>query len=80
MAVEFRTGVFGFNRNDVLEYIHKKDADMKIQASEYKNKIKALEEELASLKAQFSDAVKNNAELSSENTRLSATVQEYKAK
>lgn len=80
MAVEFRTGVFGFNRNDVLEYIHKKDADMKIQSAEYKNKIKALEEELTSLKAQFSDAVKNNAELSAENASLTATVQGYKAR
>ncbi len=80
MAVEFRTGVFGFNRNDVLEYIHKKDAEMKIKAASLEGKIRALEEELASLKSDFNEAVKNNTELSEENARLAVTVSEYKAR
>ena len=41
MAVEFRTSFLGFNRDDVLDYIHKKYADMKILSASLKDKIKS---------------------------------------
>lgn len=80
MAVEFRSAVFGFNRNDVLEYIHKKDAEMKIHSASLKDKIKALEEELASVKADLNTANKENAGLSKDNLELRAHLDEYKAR
>lgn len=80
MAVEFRTSFFGFNRDDVFEYVHKKDAEMKVLSASMNDKIKALEAELASLKADFNEAVKNNSELSGENSRLAAELDEFKAK
>lgn len=80
MAVEFRTSFLGFNRDDVLDYVHKKDADMKIISASLKDKIKALEDELSSLKADFSEALKNNAELMANNKELSSALAEYKTK
>ena len=80
MAVEFRTSFLGFNRDDVLDYVHKKDADMKIMSASLKDKIKALEEELSSLKADFSEALKNNSELTAQNEELVASLKGYKAK
>ncbi len=67
MAVSFRSGLFGFNRDDVLEYVHKKDAESKALTAHYREKIDALEGELADLRAEFSEALKNNAELTAEN-------------
>ena len=80
MAVEFRTSFLGFNRDDVLDYIHKKDADMKIASAALKDKIKSLEAELSSIKGDLSEALKNNAELTAQNEKLTANVNEYKAK
>lgn len=80
MAVEFRTGFFGFNRDDVLEYVHKKDAEMKMLSASMNDKLKALEDELSSLKADFNEAVKNNAELSAENSRLTAELGDFREK
>ena len=80
MAVEFRTSFLGFNRDDVLDYIHKKDADMKILSASLKDKIKSLEEELSSIKTDFSEALKNNAELSEKNEELTAKINEFEAK
>lgn len=80
MAVGFRSSFLGFNRDDVLEYVHKKDADMKILSASLNDKIKALEEELSALKADFGEAVKSNSELTAQNEALSATIDAYKAK
>ena len=67
MAVEFRTSFLGFNRDDVLDYIHKKDADMKIASAALKDKIKSLEAELSSIKGDLSEGESffdDNAEIS----------------
>lgn len=80
MAVEFRTSFLGFNRDDVFDYVHKKDAEMKLLSASMNDKIKALEEELSSLKANFNEAVKNNSELSGENSRLTEELNAFKEK
>lgn len=80
MAVEFRSSFFGFNRDDVFDYVHKKDAEMKILTASMNEKLHVLEEELAQLKADFNEAVKNNSELSSENSRLSSELEVFKSK
>ncbi len=80
MAIKFRSSFLGFNRDDVLEYVHKKDADMKILSASMNDKIKALEEELSSLKADFGAAVKNNRELTDKNRELEAQICTYKDK
>ncbi len=80
MAVQFRSSFLGFNRDDVLEYVHKKDADMKLLSASMNDKIKALEAELASLKADFGEALKSNRELSDKNGELSRELSVYKEK
>ncbi len=80
MAVEFRTSFLGFNRDDVFEYVHKKDAEMKILSASLNEKITALNEELSSLKNDFNEALKNNVELSSENSRLSEELNAFREK
>ena len=70
MAVSFRSGLFGFNRDDVLEYVHKKDAETKALTAHHKEKVDALERELESLRGEFSEALKNNAELTAENAAM----------
>ena len=80
MAVQFRSGFFGFNRDDVLEYVHKKDAESKAMSASYKERIAALEAELAALKAEFGEAVKNNAELTAENAEMAKELAELRAK
>lgn len=80
MAVEFRTSFLGFNRDDVLNYVHKKDAETKVLVASFKDKIQALEKELSALKADFSEAVKNNSELSQKNEELTSALNVYKEK
>lgn len=80
MAVEFRTSFLGFNRDDVLNYVHKKDAETKVLVASLKDKIKALEEELSSIKADLSETLKNNTELSAKNKELTSSLNDYKAK
>lgn len=80
MAAQFRSSFLGFNRDDVLDYVHKKDAELKTLSASMEEKIKALEKELTSLKADFNEAVKNNSELSSENSRLVSELEEFRAK
>lgn len=80
MAVEFRTSFLGFNRDDVLNYVHKKDAETKVLVASLNNKIKALEEELSSIKADLSKALKSNAELIAQNEELTSSLNDYKAK
>ena len=46
MAIEFRTGFLGFNKDDVLNYVHLKDRELKVLSSELNAKIKELEERL----------------------------------
>ncbi len=78
MAFQFRSSFLGFNRDDVLDYVHKKDADMKALSTSLNNKIKALESELASAKSDLCDAIRANSDLSAENTELSAELDSYK--
>ena len=80
MAVEFRTSFLGFNRDDVFEYVHKKDAEMKILSASHNEKITALNEGLSNLKNDFNEALKNNVELSSENSRLSEELNAFREK
>ncbi len=80
MAVEFRTSFLGFNRDDVLNYVHKKDADTKVLVASLNDKIKALEGELSSIKADLGEALKSNAELIAQNEELTSSLNDYKAK
>lgn len=80
MAVEFRSSLFGFNRDDVLDYVHKKDAEMKILSASLKEKINALEEELEILRSDLCAAEDANSKLSAENEELSASVKVYRDK
>lgn len=80
MAIQFRSGFFGFNRDDVFDYIRKKDAEIKTLSASFREKNKTLEEEISRLRAEFNEAVKNNAELSAENSRLNEELSALRAK
>ncbi len=80
MATEFRSSLFGFNRDDVMNYIRKKDAEFKSDISDKNSKIKKQETELASLKADLDEALKNIESLSEQNAKMSAELKDYKAR
>lgn len=80
MSVEFRTSFLGFNRDDVFEYVHKKDAEMKILSASMNDKIKSLEEELSALKSSLEESTQKNADLTEENNRITAELSDFQAR
>ncbi len=80
MAIEFRTGFLGFNKDDVLNYVHLKDRELKALASELNAKIKELEERLEVLKKEHLSDVSTIDKLSKENAELNIKASEYDRK
>ena len=80
MAVEFRTGFLGFNKDDVLNYVHKKDYELKALSKELNTQIDGLKAELDALKTEYNDALVTVATLSFENSELKTKVAEFEAK
>jgi chromosome segregation ATPase len=80
MAIEFRNAFLGFNKDDVLNYVHKKDSDLKQMSVELGAKISALEEKLESLQKEHEFTLKTVAALSMENDGLKAIAKEYEEK
>lgn len=70
MAVEFRTAFLGFNKDDVLSYVHKKDLDFKTLSKELNAKIEQLEKQLDLLTQEHNDALLTVAAISAENDLL----------
>lgn len=76
MAVEFRTGFLGFNKDDVLSYVHKKDLELKTLSKELNEKIEQLNKQLKTLEQEHKDALITVAAISSENDVLKARAAE----
>ena len=76
MAVEFRTGFFGFNKDDVLNYVHKKDTELKALSNELNEKIEKLNKQLNTLEQKHKDALITVASISAENNALKARANE----
>ena len=80
MAIEFRTGFLGFNKDDVLNYVHLKDRELKVLSSELNAKIKELEERLEVLKKEHLTDISIIDKLTKENSELNIKVAEYDSK
>lgn len=80
MAIEFRTGFLGFNKDDVLNYVHLKDRELKVLSSELNAKIKELEERLEVLKKEHLSDISIIDKLTKENSELNIKVAEYDSK
>lgn len=70
MSVIFRNSLIGFNKDDVLNYIHKKDAELNALSnklnetiSNLNKEIKTLKEEMSTLEASYNSTVKENLDL-----------------
>ncbi len=77
MSVEFRNAFIGFNKDDVLSYVHKKDSELKALSSSADAKIGALEASLSKLTEEYKDALAVVATLSAESSALKEKVAEY---
>lgn len=80
MAIEFRTGFLGFNKDDVLNFVHLKDRELKVLSSELNAKIKELEERLEVLKKEHLSDISIIDKLTKENSELNIKVAEYDSK
>ena len=80
VAIEFRNGLFGFNKTDVLNYVHKKDAEFKELSSTLNGEIKTLKTDLKELRAEHDNALAVIASITAEKEALKAKVEEYDRK
>lgn len=80
MAVEFRTGFFGFNKDDVLSFVHKKDLELKTLSKELNSKIEQLKNQLDALNEEHNDALLTVAAISAENDLFKARADEVEKK
>ena len=70
MSVIFRNSLIGFNKDDVLDYIHKKDAELNALSkrlneniANLNKEINALKDEMGVLESSYNSTVKENLEL-----------------
>ena len=80
MSVEFRNALIGFNKDDVLNYVHKKDYELKALSSSLNKKIEELESKLSTLEDEYRSALGVVASLSAENSELKEKTAEYESK
>ena len=80
MAVEFRNSLFGFNKDDVLSYVHLKDSELKHLSNTLNAKINELKEQLETLKAEHLATLDIVETLSAENSEMKKQVDEYNKK
>ncbi|MBO5322349.1 MAG: hypothetical protein J6B22_07110 [Clostridia bacterium] len=73
MAIGFRKSLFGYNQDDVIEYIKKLHNNFKDKEQTFKDDISALEEKVNAL-------VGNEEKLNHENRELNAKLDEFNAK
>ena len=80
MAIEFRSGFFGFNKDDVLNYVHLKDRELKNLSVELNTRIAQLEEKLRQLTEEHLSDISTIEKLSKENAELNIKASEYDRK
>ena len=80
MAIEFRNSLLGFNKDDVLNYVHMKDCELKNLSNNLNTKIDQLQKELEELKAEHLSTLATIGNLTRENDNLKNKVDEYDKK
>ena len=80
MAIEFRNSLFGFNKDDVLSYVHLKDSELKNLSNKLNTRIDELQKQLEALKEEHLSALGTIGNLTRENDGLRAQVDEYNRK
>ena len=80
MAIEFRNSLLGFNKDDVLSYVHMKDSELKTLSNTLNNRIEELQKQLDALKAEHLSALGTIGNLTTENDGLKIKVNEYNSK
>lgn len=80
MAIEFRNSLLGFNKDDVLSYVHLKDAELKNLSNKLNARIDELQKQLESLKEEHLSALGTIGALTRENDTLKEQVEEYNKK
>ena len=80
MAIEFRNSLLGFNKDDVLSYVHLKDSELKNLSNKLNARIDELQKQLESLKAEHLSVLGTVDSLSRENSQLKEQVDEYNKK
>lgn len=80
MSVEFRNSLLGFNKDDVLNYVHMKDYELKNLSNTLNAKIDALSKELETLKEEHLSTLGTVGNLTRENSALKVRVDEYDKK
>ena len=80
MSIEFRNAIFGFNKDDVLNYDHIKDSELKALSNKLNARICELNSQLEELKAEHLSALGTIGQISKENSSLKAKVDEFEQK
>ena len=79
MATEFRTAFLGFNRDDVLKFVHKKDFEMKSAQEKANAEIASLKALTKELTAKLDAATKENIHLTKDNADMKLRLDEFEA-
>lgn len=80
MAIEFRNSLLGFNKDDVLSYVHMKDSELKALSNTLNDRIDQLQRQLEALKEEHLSALGTIGSLTHENDILKIKVNEYDRK
>ena len=80
MSIAFRNSLLGFNKDDVLNYVHMKDCELKNLSNNLNTKIGELQKQLDALKEEHLTALGTVGNLTRENGELKAKVDEYNKK
>lgn len=79
MPTEFRSQLFGFNREDVFKYVHKKDFEMKAAKEKASEEISALKALVSKFQCDLDEAIKQNSTLSEDNKVMRERLDEFEA-
>ena len=80
MSIEFRNSLLGFNKDDVLNYVHHKDNELKKLSSTLNSRIEELQHQLDTLKSEHLAALGTIGSLTHEKDVLQIKVDEYDKK
>lgn len=80
MSIEFRNSLLGFNKDDVLSYVHLKDCELKNLSNNLNTRIDQLQKQLEDLKAEHLSSLNTIGVLTRENSGLKEKVEQYDKK
>ena len=80
MSVIFRNSLIGFNKDDVLDYIHKKDSELNSLSKSLNETISTLKKEIETLKGEMSVLENSYNSTIKENLDLKVRLNEFEEK